>query len=850
MSEHPIPAFGLAGERVAPVERGGARETPDAVVRERRAAGFSLLSVLGVVALQIWAASNSYALRVIGDTPTFLTLIRDMGANPMDPVSTSFGTAGTESIHASPYLQVLGLLWREVAPAGKLDDPFALGQFVAYVSIPMTLFVLAMLWLFANRIAGRTAAWLSIPVVLMVFGPVHVAFPSDLSVNGFLYAAYYPTTFATGLTLGVLVLLHRASIPRAIAAIPVVALTVTTDPLNGATMAALATVLACRGRRDAIVIPLTLAGGFLLAEVWPVFDVFGAFADSELPVPVLLAGAFAAPWAWFAIRRLLRRPGAWLARRSIGGRVEVCIAVLAVLATVALAAWGIYRMIHYPGDEPLLSANRLGFYWNDQRYRWLLLFAPAMIGLVGSLRLAGRGKPLLLVWFAGFYAFGALGSAGELLGIYVPLYYRFVLLCQIPVAIGVAFFLVRHKSVLAARLTAATVVLVLLFKVVTLTGVSKRLTYFGAQLPPVWNLASAVPADAGIVASDPQTSYYFPLVTRNRILTVSPGHADSEDEGEVAKAGYLLMHDLYAGPGPEASRALRTMWRKGVRYVVVEKFTTFRPPTLKEFYTGPYTGLVEGRDVIDAERYNTRLSLAGGVVMDSGQLTVYKLDSRRFRRATASAGGIRRRDVPRVRTLLASVPGQAPAGAVRIRRELRRLGVRMVTLSQGWLASGPHLTAYGARIGDPNSVSVRLGGRWTRSGCVGECGSARAAVRFLGLTQLDDGIFTVIRLVVGGRRLPATERAPRPRPPAPAQSPGAAPSAGEAPQPQAPPPPPPPPPQAAPPPPAEPEPAPSDPQGSATPAPGDPSAPAVEDPESSTKPSTPSARPGREPPTG
>ena len=741
--------------------------------------------------------------------------------------------------------------------AGRFDDPFALGQFVAFVSIPITLFVLGMLWLLANRIAGRTAAWLSIPVVLMVFGPAHVTFSSDLSVNGLLYAGYYPSLFATGLTLAVLGLLHRGSVVRALAAVPLIALTVTTDPLNGATLAALATVLACRGWRDAILVPLTLAAGFVLADAWPVFDVFEAFADSDLPVPLLLGVAFVAPWTWVAIRPLLPRPGAWLSRRSISGRVEIRVAVLAILATFALAAWGVYAMIHYPADEPLLVANRLGFYWNDQRYRWLLLFAPAMIGLLGMLRLARRGQPLLLVWFVGFYAFGLLGSVGELAGIHVPLYYRFIMLCQIPVAIGLAYVLVRHASALAARLTAATVVIVLLFKVVTLTAVSKQLTYFGADLPPVWNLASAVPADAGIVASDPQTSYYFPLVTRNRVLTVSPGHADSENEPDVAKAGYLLLHGLYAGSGPVAARSLRTMWRKGVRYVVVEKFTTFRPPKLADFYTGPYIGLVEGRDVATAERYNARLSLAGRVVMDNEQFTVYKLDSRHYRVATARGGGIRTRDVGRVRALLASVPGQVPAGAVPIRRELRRLGVRMVALSQGWLSSGPRLTAYGARIGDRNSVSVTLGGRFTRSGCIGECGRARAAVRFLGLTQLDDGIFTIIRLVVGGRRLPATERAPRPRRQA---APPAAPAAREAgaapvPQPQAPVAPPPPPPA------AEPgssepgalgttEPEPSPPGEPAAPAPGDPAAPEPADPESSTRPSVPSARPGREPPGG
>jgi hypothetical protein len=848
-------AFPVAGSRLAPVER-STRELPAASVLERYAGRAGLLSAIGVVALQAWAATNSYALRVIGDTPTFLTLIRDMGAHPMQPVSTSFGTAGTESIHASPYLQALGSMWHAVAPAGRYDDPLALGQFVAIVSIPMALFVLGMLWLLTRQLAGKTAAHLSIPVVLMVFGPVHVAFPSDLSINGFLYAGYYPTMFATGLTLAVLVMLRRGSVWWWIAAVPVVALTVTTDPLNGATLAALATVCAARSRRDAIAIPLVLVAGFLLAEAWPVFDVFAAFAAFGLPVPAVLAVAVVAPWAWLGIRPRMRRAGTWLGRRTIGGRAEVVVAVLGALAAAAIAAWGVYTMIHYPTGEPLLAANRLGFYWNDQRYRWLALFAPAVIGIVGMVRLARRGEPVVLLWFAGFYAVGVLGSAGELVGVYVPLYYRFILLCQVPVAIGVAAFLVQRRSRLAATLTGATIVLVLVFKVVTLTGVSKRLTYFGADLPPVWNLASAVPPDAGIVASDPQTSYYFPLVTRNRILTVSPGHADSEHEPDVAKAGYRLMHELYEGSAPVAATALRTLWRKGVRYVVVEKFTTFRPPTLKQFYTGPYTGLIERRDIPAAQRYNTRLSQAGRVVTDSGQLTVFKLDRRRYLAATAHRPGIRPRNVARVRALLAGVPRQAPAGAVRIRRELRRLGVRMVTLSQGWLGSPPRLTAYGAHIGDPISVSVKLAGRYARGGCSGECGSARAAVRFLGLTQLDDGIFTVIRLVVGGRDLPATERAPKPTrsPGAAARTPAAQPPAAVAPAPS-PRPPATPQPAVAPPPPAGPD---AEPQAPGTPAPqapapppaGEPGPRAPVAPDSSTKPSAPSARPGREPPAG
>jgi hypothetical protein len=52
-------------------------------------------SVLVLIALQAWAATNFYALRVIGDTPTFMVLIRDMAIHPLHPVSAFFGTGNT-----------------------------------------------------------------------------------------------------------------------------------------------------------------------------------------------------------------------------------------------------------------------------------------------------------------------------------------------------------------------------------------------------------------------------------------------------------------------------------------------------------------------------------------------------------------------------------------------------------------------------------------------------------------------------------------------------------------------------------------------------------------------------------
>ena len=62
--------------------------------------------------------------------------------------------------------------------------PIALGRFLALVGIVVFAFALGCVFLYVRRLAGSTAAWVSIPVLLGVFGPPHVIWASDLSLHG------------------------------------------------------------------------------------------------------------------------------------------------------------------------------------------------------------------------------------------------------------------------------------------------------------------------------------------------------------------------------------------------------------------------------------------------------------------------------------------------------------------------------------------------------------------------------------------------------------------------------------------------------------------------------------------
>src|SRR5262249_9059927 len=156
-------------------------------------------------------------------------------------------------------------------------------------------------------------------------------------------------------------------------------------------------------------------------------------------------------------------------------------------------------------------------------------------------------------------------------------WYRFVLLCQVPLAVGVATVVVgaRRRTTLVVAITFA---LALTMKVGTLLWAPPTVSYFGQPLQPTWSLGEHIPRGPGLVATDPATAYFVPATTGHRVLTVSKGHTTSAGELVAARNGYALLHRYWAGRA-DWWEAAQEMWRRGVRYVVVEKHTTLDPAT-------------------------------------------------------------------------------------------------------------------------------------------------------------------------------------------------------------------------------------------------------------------------------
>ncbi|MGO9975871.1 MAG: hypothetical protein ACLP01_24315 [Solirubrobacteraceae bacterium] len=674
----------------------------------------SLLSGAVLVAMQVMAVFNSYSMRVTSDTPTFIALVRELARAPMQPDSVFFNTLDTQSIHASPYMQALGLLWRAMAPAGHLGDPMAIGRFLAIMAIPVTLFTLGMLWLFTRSVAGRTAAFAAIPAVLSLFGPAHIIFSSDLTLGGLLATGYYPTTLAAGLSLAVLMLLRKRSKPASVATVLLLALTLTIDLFSGTVLLLFTITYSCiaarRERSEARRIPGLILGAFALAALWPMFHIFAAFDGAGIPVLELLVGAFVAPWLWCLLAprlAVLTRslPGlARLARAHVGAAGELRVALFGLWACAILALWALYLIGHWP-DNPALQSYRLGLYWDDQVYRWPLLLAPGAVGAIGLQRLVRRGAGELALAAGAMYAVGVVGSIVFFAThLQLPLYYRFILACQLPMAVGMGAFLAHHKSRRAAKLAWATLVLAFAFKALTLVCVSTNQSYFGSPLQSAWTLGQVIGPDTGRVASDPSTSYYIPAAAGDPVVTLS-GHADSGAEPRRADIGYRLMHELYAGDDWQSADALLHLWLDGVRWVVVEKFTSLRPADRQLFFFGPYSGLVTRSDMALMARYYSRLAAAGTQVYDDNEYTVFKLDGRRLEQAINAPASIAPQAAGRIRNVLVGLAEHRDQDVVRDGAELYRLGVRIVTVSVGTFGSQPHIYGFGQSLSAPDMVS-------------------------------------------------------------------------------------------------------------------------------------------------
>jgi hypothetical protein len=594
--------------------------------------GVGLLAVC-VLGLSLWARSVDYALRVTSDTPTFIALVTDMAKAPFASQSP-FLPSGGGTQHATPYMQALAFVWSAL---GGGDDPIAIGRFLALVGLVVFAFALSCVFVYVRRLAGVTAAWVSIPVLLAVFGPPHVIWASDLSLHGALYAGFFPQTLAIGTTLLTLVLLGRPSRWSLVGASALATVTMLVHPFTGVLLAVLATAdscrLAVRGDRAAVRAPLALTSAFLIGTLWPAYSLDRAFAETGMRGFVFIALCAAVPAVAaragraLSTHRSVGAPAALLDR--VGSRsVAFRLALAGAIGTAVVVVWELV-LVQSPPEE----SARLAIYWVDERWRWPLLLVCGAVGLSGLARLAGRGHIAPAVWFAGCFGVGALGAAG----LPLPVWYRFLLLCQVPLALGVATVVAEsRREIRVIALVAATVAVSLGVKAYTLLDTPPTVSYFGQSLQPAWNLGDAVPRGPGLVATDPATAYFIPATTGHRVLTVHKGHVASATELAQAREGYMLLRRYYAG-GRDWWQAGQEMWRRGVRYVVVQKQTTLAPRTLDDFIwqTAMLRTRAQRRALGNYFYENNRV---GTLLYDSPDFVVYRLEHRKLFGGAGSGG--------------------------------------------------------------------------------------------------------------------------------------------------------------------------------------------------------------------
>ena len=171
----------------------------------------------GLLSLTVWAGVSDYALRVTSDTPTFIALVTGMAERPFQEQSP-FLAQQVATQHATPYIQAVAFLWSFLG--GGERDPVTAGRLLALVGIPVFALLLYSVFLYARRLAGSRAAWLSLPVLLGIFGPPHVIWASDQSLHGALYASYFPQNLAIAMLLLTLLALERDGYPIARSRVP------------------------------------------------------------------------------------------------------------------------------------------------------------------------------------------------------------------------------------------------------------------------------------------------------------------------------------------------------------------------------------------------------------------------------------------------------------------------------------------------------------------------------------------------------------------------------------------------------------------------------------------------------
>jgi hypothetical protein len=266
----------------------------------------------------------------------------------------------------------------------------------------------------------------------------------------------------------------------------------------------------------------------------------------------------------------------------------------------------------------------------DDRWRWPLLLIAGTVGVAGLAYLARRGHAVPALWLAGCLAIGLLGAAG----LPLPVWYRFLLLCQVPLAIGVSVVLSSIGRGRVLALIAATFTLALGAKLVTLIEAPASVSYFGSDLQAVWSLEKHLPPGPGLVATDPKTAYFIPGATGHRVLTLDKAHASSARELAYAEDGYRLLRRYYQGSHGWWA-AGQEMWRRGVRYVLVQKQTTLEPKSLADFtwQSSLLSTKVERKAL---SRYYYANNRVGALLYDSPEYALYRLDPRKLGQASGT----------------------------------------------------------------------------------------------------------------------------------------------------------------------------------------------------------------------
>jgi hypothetical protein len=600
--------------------------------------------VAGLIGMEAWAAVTGYGLRVTSDTPTFLPIIRDLAIHPFHRVSPFLNDPGVASSHASPYLQILGLLWRRIAPhhdatGAPAADPKALYAFLAVVGLLVTVLLLHAVFVWARSQAGPRAAWLTIPVLLVLFGPAHVIWAGDLTFHSFLYAAYFPQNVALAFLLYALTALEgRPGAGRTAWVTLCTAVTLTVHPFTGALLVALIAARGCalavRRNPDWTTGSVAILAGFGIGLLWPAYSLSGALADAGLKGWVFIPACALAPLVARGFEQperaliLLDRVAARL--EPLGRTCSLIAPALALAGLAGIAGLTVWEalLIHAGSPDPLIHTNRLAVYWVEDRWRWPLMFAGGAIGLLGLSWLARRRFVVPGLWFLGCLGIGLLGVAGMA----VPVWWRFLLFAQLPLALGVAGALTRLTArSIAWGATAAGLLVLFAVKLGTLVAVPGQVTYFGTSLQSTYDFAQIVPSAPGIVATDPFTAYYIPGSTGHRVLAVTKAHVNSSRELADSERGYTVLHQFY--DGPRWWSAAQRMYLDGVRYVVIDKQTSLAPRTLAEFSTGPTPLIRTTADRRLLGQYFYRCNRVGTRLYDSLDYVVYRLDASRLWKA-------------------------------------------------------------------------------------------------------------------------------------------------------------------------------------------------------------------------